>query len=272
MVRREKTSNLTPLMKSHRRSRVVQLKSGSERDLLIRNWHAKNIFTRVTMACVKAKKDLLLLPIILRSYAPNSLLRNVSLSCSRRDSRLFFVCLYSIRNQMFACVSPHFHNDISREKTFSFWFGVFSILSWCLLNPRHCANIFVLFPPTVCFVASKGHNVACNLARKALGAKRCGHSCPAGWGLSRERDNIFVHLNRQIKAVPPPPLFHKKFRSTGHTTTLLSILSIRWELGVVSLICIWRKWVVFSWMTPITLLRKALGKCQVGLCNFLTGI
>ena len=200
MVRREKTSNLTPLMESHRRSRVVQLKSGSERDLLIRNWHAKNIFTLVTMACVKAKKDLLLLPIILRSYAPNSLLRNVSLPCSRRDSRLFFVCLYSIRNQMFACVSPHFHNDISREKTFSFWFGVFSILSWCLLNPRHCANIFVLFPPTVCFVASKGHNVACNLARKALGAKRCGHSCPAGWGLSRERDNIFVHLNRQNKS------------------------------------------------------------------------
>lgn len=66
-------------------------------------------------------------------------------------------------------------------------------------------------------------------------------------GAFHEKGIIFLSTSTgKIKAVPPPPLFHKKFRSTGHTTTLLSILSIRWELGVVSLICIWRKWVVFS--------------------------
>lgn len=87
--------------------------------------------------------------------------------------------------------------------------------------------------------------MACNRARKALGAERCKDSC-SGWGLCKKRIIFSSTLSDKIKADPPYPLFRKKFKSTGRRTRLLSISSIRWELGVVSLICVWRKWVVFS--------------------------
>lgn len=88
--------------------------------------------------------------------------------------------------------------------------------------------------------------MACNRVSTANGAERCRDSY-AGWGLLLEKRKIFsATITGETKVVPPSPLFREKFTSTGQRTTLLSISSIRWELGVVSLICVWRKWVVLS--------------------------
>ena len=167
---------------------------------------------------------------------------------------------------MFACVSPHFHKDvIFREREFDLEYLAFF------------RDVYLIQDTELTFPPFSTHYLHCRFLRgimwhamlwkKVTGAKRFqGLEWRVG---PSQKENIFCFANWQRKTVPPSPLFHReKFKSTEHISALLSRSSIRWELGVFSLICIWRKWVVVSWMTPIALLRKVLGKCQVGLCDF----
>lgn len=79
--------------------------------------------------------------------------------------------------------------------------------------------------------------MACDVVKKVTGAKRLqGLEWRVG---PSQKENIFCFANWLRKAVPPSPLFpHENFKSTEHIAALLSRSSIRWELGVFSLICI----------------------------------
>lgn len=163
---------------------------------------------------------------------------------------------------MFACVSPHFHKDvILRERKFDLEYLSFF------------RDVYLIQDTELTFPPFSTHYLHCRflrgimwqaMLRKVTGVKRWDST--AGWGVLRTK-TLSPSLTAG-KSFHPLYCFLQKFKSTKHITSLLSQSSFRWEVGVFSLICIWRKWVVLSWMTPITLFRKVLGICQVGLCDF----